>query len=70
VMGGLQAPQLLPVIIPLWLTLVYSTARFVYARSSGKRERTLRELADRLATVAEELVPARYALPRPRTVRT
>jgi serine/threonine protein kinase len=69
VAGGLHMPQLLPIIIPVWLGLVYSTARFVYAKTSGKRERTLRELADRLAALTGELIP-RPALPRPRTVRT
>jgi serine/threonine-protein kinase len=69
VIEGLNAPQLLPILIPLWLGLVYSTARFVYSKMTGKRERTLRELADRLAAVTEELIP-RHALPRPRPVRT
>jgi hypothetical protein len=69
VIEGLNAPQLLPILVPLWLGLVYSTARFVYSRMTGKRERTLRGLADRLAAVTEEMVP-RHALPRSRTVRT
>jgi serine/threonine protein kinase len=69
VIEGLHAPQLLPILVPLWLGLVYSAARFVYSKMTRKRERTLRELADRLAAVTEEMVP-RHALPRPRTVRT
>jgi hypothetical protein len=44
-------------IIPLWLTATYATARTVYHRSSGRRLRELEGVADRLATLARELIP-------------
>jgi hypothetical protein len=44
-------------IIPLWLTATYATARTVYHRSSGRRLRELEAVADRLVTLAHELIP-------------
>ena len=43
-------------VIPLWLGITYVTARTVYRRSSTKRLRELEELANRLASLMEELV--------------
>jgi serine/threonine protein kinase len=55
--------HLLPIIIPLWFGGVYAIARTAYAKASGSRQRTLQELADRLAELARELaVPPRTAL--------
>jgi hypothetical protein len=50
------------VIVPLWLTATYLTARTVYSRSVKRRERALEGLADRLAALSRELIPARRAL--------
>ena len=57
------APQLIPLFIPVWLGVTYWTARTVYHRSTKNRARELASLADRLAALARELVPARHALP-------
>ncbi len=62
-----KAPELIPILLPAWLGVTYATARFTYSTVSRRRDRRLRELADRLAAVAAELVPARQVLPRPRT---
>jgi len=43
-------------VIPLWLGITYVTARTVYRRSSTRRLRELEELANRLASLMEELV--------------
>ena len=65
-MGGLHLPPVALVgIIPLWLATAYGTARRVYQRSVGRRERVLRELVDRLAALARELAPSRGVLPNP-----
>jgi uncharacterized membrane protein len=48
-------------IVPLWLATTYVTARTVYHASTRKRAQELERLADRLAVLAQELIPP----PRP-----
>ena len=56
--GGFHLPvSAIAAIIPLWLTTTYATARTVYHRSSGRRLRELEAVADRLETLARELIP-------------
>jgi hypothetical protein len=56
--GGFHLPMsAITAIIPLWLTATYATARTVYHRSSGRRVRELEAVADRLATLAHDLIP-------------
>jgi serine/threonine protein kinase len=52
-------------IVPLWLATTYFTARNVYRLVSGRRARLLTWVADRLAELARELIPARAALRKP-----
>lgn len=59
---ALNLPEVLPVIIPLWLATTYATARTAYRSSSRRRLRELEGLAERLAALARELVPERLAL--------
>jgi serine/threonine protein kinase len=54
---GIPGPAF-ALLIPAWLGITYATARAIYSRVSRKRERTLKELGDRLATVASEMVGA------------
>jgi serine/threonine protein kinase len=62
---ALSAPPILLLgVIPLWLLGTYATARGVYRAVTRRRERTLRELGDRLVALARQLVPARPALKR------
>ena len=57
--GGLNvAPIAMVGIIPLWLTTTYVTARTAYSRTVRRRVRELEGLADRLADLARELMPA------------
>jgi serine/threonine protein kinase len=49
----------LSALIPVWLATSFATARAVFHRSSGRRARELEHLADRLAALASELIPAR-----------
>jgi tRNA A-37 threonylcarbamoyl transferase component Bud32 len=58
---GLEAAAMV-VIVPIWLTATYLTARTVYSRSVKRRERELEGLADRLAALSRDLIPARRAL--------
>jgi hypothetical protein len=44
------------VIVPTWLTIVYLTARTSYFYAVKRREKALREAADRLAALATELI--------------
>lgn len=43
-------------LVPAWLTIVYLTARTSYYYAVKRRDRSLRELADRLAALATELI--------------
>ncbi len=56
VAGGLEAPWLLPIAIPLWLLTTYATARGVYRHNSIKRRGELAGLADHLASVIKDLI--------------
>ena len=60
---GLKVPMVLPVLIPLWLTIVYATARSSFYYSVKRRTRQLNELADRLVVVASAII-AEHTLPR------
>jgi len=44
------------VVVPVWLGITYLTARAVYRRSSTKRARELKALANRLDTLVRDLV--------------
>lgn len=50
--------------IPLWLTTVFATARTTYHYSAKSRARTLEELADRLTVLAHDLVGEHNLPPR------
>lgn len=64
--GGLHLPGVAAaVIIPAWLATVFATARSTYYYSSRRRSRELESLADRLAALAREFIPARPALHNP-----
>ena len=52
---GFGFPGVLPFAIPAWLVLTFATARYTYFRISGRRERELSLLADRLEQLAREL---------------
>jgi hypothetical protein len=69
VAGGLHLPAALPLIIPLWLATTFVTARTTYHYSTKRRAQALEELADRLATLARELAPARPAVRHPERPR-
>ncbi|MGH7537608.1 MAG: serine/threonine-protein kinase [Gemmatimonadales bacterium] len=61
--GALHFPAAaMAMIVPLWLATTYATARTAYRLTTRRRVRELEELADRLAALARELVPARPAL--------
>ena len=51
-------------VVPLWLLTSFMTARTFYYYSTRRRVRDLQRLADRLATLACELVPAPQVLRR------
>src|SRR5947208_1144680 len=51
-------------VVPLWLLTSFMTARTFYYYSARRRVRDLQRLADRLATLARELVPAPQVLRR------
>jgi len=56
--GALHVPGgLMGLIIPAWLGTTYVTARFVYRTMTRRRAKELEEVADRLAAVAQELIP-------------
>jgi len=66
-LGGLQlAPVTMVGIVPLWLGTTYMVARGVFRSSVRRREAVLRDLVERLAALASELVPARGVLANPR----
>ena len=51
--------------VPAWLGLVFSGARTAFHYAVKRREKTLQELADRLAATATDLVgPSQPLLPR------
>ena len=50
--------------VPVWLGITYATARTVYRKSTKRRAKELEGLADRLAQLVRELVPAPPRLPR------
>ena len=52
------------VVVPLWLLTSFVTARTFYHYSTRRRMRDLERLADRLAALARELVPAPRVLRR------
>jgi Protein kinase domain len=52
--GGMVAAA-----IPVWLGVTFLTARTFFHRTATRRERELAALADRLAELARELLPAR-----------
>ncbi|HYK82593.1 MAG TPA: serine/threonine-protein kinase [Gemmatimonadales bacterium] len=47
----------LAALIPVWLVTTFVTARAVFRHMAERRERELADLADRLATLAKELLP-------------
>jgi hypothetical protein len=65
VVGALNIPSALALIIPLWLGTVFATARTAYHYSTQKRVRELTGVADRLAALVAELVSEQPALPSP-----
>jgi hypothetical protein len=52
-------------LVPMWLFLTYSTARTSYHYATKSREKSLEELVDRLAALAQELMAEQGLLPRP-----
>lgn len=63
--GGLHVPGIAAVfVVPAWLTVVYSLARFTYHKLVTKRARDLESTADRLADLARELIGEPKLLPR------
>ncbi len=63
---GLSVPEAaLGAVIPLWLLFTYATARTAYFYGVRRRQRTLEQLADRLAALARQMVPQRPALRGP-----
>ncbi len=63
ILGGALhvAGPLLVALVPVWLGTTYLTARTVYRRSTKRRAKELEGLADRLAELVRELMPARPA---------
>jgi uncharacterized membrane protein len=59
--GVLHLGPVVAAFVPLWLAATFVTARTVYRRSSTRRAEDLERLADRLAVLAQELIPP----PRP-----
>jgi serine/threonine protein kinase len=64
ILGGALhvAGPALGLIVPMWLVTTFATARTAYHYSTKRRMRELEELADRMAALAQELVPERPAL--------
>jgi hypothetical protein len=55
--GGLKLPgEAALIVLPVWLSLVYLTARTSYHYAVVRREKVLENLADRLADLAQELI--------------
>jgi hypothetical protein len=61
--GGLKLPgEAALIVLPVWLSLVYLTARTSYHYAVVRREKVLENLANRLADLAQELIgPVRLA---------
>ena len=57
VLGAVGVPQLIPVVAPAWIGGVFALARRLYRRTFRLRSRELERLADRLAGLAQQLVP-------------
>jgi serine/threonine protein kinase len=49
-------------VVPIWLSITYATARFVYRRMTRKRAADLESLANRLAALVQGLVVVPYRL--------
>jgi serine/threonine-protein kinase len=49
-------------IVPIWLSITYATARYVYRRMTRKRAVEMEALADRMAGLVAELVEAPHRL--------
>ena len=66
ILGGAMhvAGPLLVALVPVWLGVTYATARAVYRHNTNRRAKELEGLADRLAELVRELVPARPRLRR------
>jgi hypothetical protein len=58
-------PDALVAIIPAWLLATFVTARTTYRITSKRRVAELEQLAERLAALARELIPAPPALRPP-----
>jgi len=67
--AALLGPAGVVLMVPLWLTTVYGSARLIYRRTVRARARELEQLVDRLAALAEELAPRPPALPAPESRR-
>jgi protein kinase-like protein len=61
--GALHLGPVAVMLVPVWLSLTYATARTVYHRSTNRRARDLKGLADRLAQLAGDLLPRRPRIP-------
>jgi hypothetical protein len=49
-------------LVPIWLSITYATARYVYRRMTRKRAKELETLANRLAALTQELVEVPHRL--------
>jgi hypothetical protein len=58
-----KAPGAIVAVIPLWIWTVFAVSRTSYYYGARRRDRQLSALADRLAALAEEVIPRRPALP-------
>ena len=63
--GAFLGPAGVVLSVPLWLTVVNGSARVIYRRAVLRRRAEMEHLVDRLAALAQELVP-RPALGAPR----
>jgi serine/threonine protein kinase len=63
--AGWGAAAAVVAVIPFWLATTFSVARTSYHYAVRRRQRELQGLVDRLAQLAEELVPKRPALDAP-----
>ena len=63
--GALGNPSLIAVVAPLWILTTYGTGRAIFSTVSGRRQRALADLADRLAAVTEDEINSTRALPAP-----
>jgi len=49
-------------VVPIWLSITYATARYVYRRMTRKRAADLENIANRLAALIQGLVEVPYRL--------